>query len=176
MDSLFRIRPAHEDGRDLLGLVEVLRGVVEAGAAVGFMLPFDELRARDFWAASLELARSGACVLLVAEDAARGDLVGTVTLQTAMPDNKPHRADVAKMQVHPRVQGLGLGRALLEAVESEARRLGRTLLVLDTATGTPAEHLYRGAGWEVCGVIPDYALYPDGRPCPATFLYRRLGS
>ncbi len=111
-------------------------------------------------------------MLLVAEAVDTGDVLGTVTLITAMPDNKPHRADVAKMQVHPEAQGRGLGRALLRAVEDEARRMGKTLLVLDTATDTPAEHLYRSAGWEVSGVIPHFALYPDGRSCPATFLYR----
>jgi len=62
----------------------------------------------------------------------------------------------------------------MEAAEREARAEGRTLLVLDTVTGDAAERLYERLGWMRVGVIPNYALYPDGRPCDTTVFYKEL--
>ena len=88
--------------------------------------------------------------------------------------NQPHRADVAKLQVHRRARGQGLGRALMEAIENRARTAGFTLLTLDTKLGDVAETLYERSGWTRVGVIPNYALYPDGRPCATTVFYKEL--
>jgi GNAT superfamily N-acetyltransferase len=110
-------------------------------------------------------------VLLVAEDE-RG-IVGTVQLVPAEPDNQPHRADVAKMLVHRRARRQGVGAALLEAAERSARTLGRTLLVLDTASAD-AERLYERRGWVRVGTVPGYALLPDGGLCDTVFYYREL--
>jgi hypothetical protein len=63
----------------------------------------------------------------------------------------------------------------MEAVEREAARQGKTLLVLDTATGSDAEAIYPRLGWERVGVIPDYALWPEGGFCSTTFFYKRIG-
>jgi GNAT superfamily N-acetyltransferase len=111
----------------------------------------------------------------VAEDAASGN-IGTVQLILTMPDNQPHRADVAKMQVHRRARRRGVGAALMRAIEDEARRAGRTLLVLDTVTGGDAERLYSSLGWQRCGVIPNYALWPQGGMCSTTIFYRELAA
>jgi len=94
----------------------------------------------------------------------------------AGPDNQPHRADVAKMLVHRRARRRGLAEALLHAAESAAKAMGKTLLVLDTVTGGDAERLYTRLGWTRVGVIPDYALFPDGRPCDTTVFYKRVGA
>ncbi len=91
-----------------------------------------------------------------------------------MPENQPHRADVAKMQVHRRARRRGLGTALMQAAEATAREAGKTLLVLDTVTGSDAERLYEHLGWQRCGVIPGYALWPRGGLCSTTVLYRVL--
>jgi GNAT superfamily N-acetyltransferase len=91
-----------------------------------------------------------------------------------MPENQPHRADVAKMQVHRRARRRGLGEALMRAAEAAAREAGRTLLVLDTVTGSDAERLYARLGWQRCGVIPGYALWPRGGLCSTTVFYRVL--
>jgi GNAT superfamily N-acetyltransferase len=120
---------------------------------------------------SLSSAR-GERVVLAAEDAA-GTIVGTVQLILSQPENQPHRADLAKMLVHRRVRRHGVGAALLAAAERAARELGKTLLVLDTASGD-AERLYARMGWQRCGVIPGYALLPRGGLCDATFFYRTL--
>ena len=110
----------------------------------------------------------------VAEDVDSRAIVGTVQVVLAMPENQPHRADVAKMQVHRRARRRGLGAALMRAAEAAAREAGRTLLVLDTVTGSDAERLYTRLGWQRCGVIPGYALWPRGGLCSTTVFYREL--
>jgi GNAT superfamily N-acetyltransferase len=92
----------------------------------------------------------------------------------AQPENQPHRGDVAKMLVQRRARRHGVGAALLAAAESAALSAGRTVLVLDTVTDTDAYRLYARRGWQRCGEIPNYALWPDGRPCPTTVFYKQL--
>lgn len=111
---------------------------------------------------------------LVAADLESHSVVGTVQVVLAMPDNQPHRADVAKMQVHRRVRRRGLGELLMRAAEAEARAAGKTLLVLDTVTGSDAERLYARLGWQRCGTIPSYALWPGGGLCDTTVFYCEL--
>ena len=108
---------------------------------------------------------------LVAEDA-RG-LCGTVQLLLDQPENQPHRAELSKMLVHRRARRQGLGAALMRAAEATARECGKTLLVLDTASGD-AERLYLKGGWKRCGTIPNFALLPGGGLCDTTFFYRTL--
>lgn len=62
----------------------------------------------------------------------------------------------------------------MKALEKEARRRELTLLTLDTATGSEAERLYEKLGWTRAGVIPNYALSPDGRPCGTTIFWKAL--
>lgn len=160
-------------GEDLAGLVALLEDVVGDGAAVGFMASLSRERATAFWSGVLAAAERGERVVLVAE--AEGVIVGTVQLVLALPDNQPHRGDVAKMQVAPAAQRRGIGRALLAAIEDEARRAERSVLVLDTATGSAAEGMYARAGWHRVGVIPHYALWPGGASCASTFFYKVVG-
>ena len=61
----------------------------------------------------------------------------------------------------------------MKAAEDAAREAGRWLLVLDTAT-PEAERLYARAGWKPVGVVPDYAMLPDGELCDTVFFYKRL--
>jgi len=128
------------------------------------------------WRASRSIASkaSGERVLLVAEDAE--GICGTVQLILDLPDNQPHRADVAKMQVHRRARHQGLGAVLMKAAEATALECGRTLLVLDAVTGGDAARLYERLGWVRVGSIPRYALMPGGEPCSTTVYYRELGS
>ena len=164
-------------GRDELiarleDFADLLIDCVEGGASIGFLSPLSRPAARGFWTGIAE-ALDGR-VLLAAFD---GDtLIGTAQLIPASLPNQLHRADVSKMMVRRSARGRGAGSALLAAIEDEARRVRRTLLVLDTATGSDAERLYVRHGWKKSGVIPDYALWPDGSPCATTFYYRRLES
>ena len=155
-------------------LSDLLIDCVEGGASVSFMQPMTREKATCFW----ELVATGVAnderALLVAED--DSGIIGTVQLLLALPENQPHRADVAKMLVHSRARRRGVAQLLMEAVEEAARAEGRTVLVLDTVTGTTADRLYTRAGWQRVGEIPDFALMPDGAYCPTTFFYKHLAS
>lgn len=153
-------------------LADVLIDCVEGGASVSFMLPFTRERALGFWRRVAASVESGERVVLVAEDAL--GVCGTVQLVLDMPDNQPHRADLAKMLVHRRARRQGLGEALLRAAEDTARECGRTLLVLDAVTDGDGARLYERGGWTRVGVIPGYALMPDGAMCDTTVYYRDL--
>ncbi len=154
-------------------LADVLIDCVEGGASVSFMLPLARERALAFWNRVAAGAAAGERVVLVAEDAS--GICGTVQLILDLPENQPHRADVAKMLVHRRARRRGLGEALMRAAEIEAKKRSRTLLVLDAVTGGDAARLYEKLGWIKVGDVPRFALMPDGRECGTTFYYRDLG-
>lgn len=172
IDSIRICRLQELGEREIRALSEVLIDCVEGGASVSFMLPMSRAKAEEYWRGMSSSAARGERVLLAAEDAA-GDIVGTVQIVLAQPENQPHRGDVAKMLVHRRVRRRGVGAALLAAAERTALELGKTLLVLDTASGD-AERLYARMGWQRCGVIPGYALLPRGGLCDTTVFYRTL--
>src|SRR3979411_2646880 len=174
MTDTLRILRANPEPALAEALADVLLDCVEGGASVSFMHPLPRAKAVGFWQDVLASAGRGERSVLVAEDVDSNTIVGTVQVVLAMPDNQPHRADVAKMQVHRRARRRGLGAALMRAAEAAARAAGKTLLVLDTVTGSDAERLYVRLGWQRCGVIPGYALWPQGGLCSTTVLYRVL--
>ena len=154
------------------GLAGVLMDCVEGGASVSFMHPLPRDRALEFWRRVACGVTAGARALLVAEDAE--GVCGTAQLVLEQPENQPHRADLSKMLVHRRARRRGLGASLMRAAETTARECGKSLLGLDTVTGGSAERLYERLGWVRVGVIPGYALMPDGEPCDTTVFYRDL--
>lgn len=158
--------------REIRELGDVLIDCVEGGASVSFMLPMSRAKADAFWRRMAASVAQGERAVLAAEDAA-GTIVGTVQVILAQPENQPHRGDLAKMLVHRRARRRGIGAALLDAAERSALEAGKTLLVLDTASDD-AERVYERGGWQRCGVIPGYALWPDGRPCATTYYYKFL--
>lgn len=167
------IRRVHEVDEAMAGaLADVTKDCVDGGASIGFMQPFTRERAVGFWKKVAADVAAGRRALLVAED--EHGVCGTVQLIFDLPENQPHRADLAKMQVHRRVRRLGVGAALLGAAEQAARESGKTLLVLDAVTDGDAARLYARLGWVRVGDIPDYALFPEGGYCSTTVFYRRL--
>ena len=158
---------------DIEQLADVLVDCVEGGASVSFMQPLSHIKAAGFWRGLAADVSAGRRLLLIAQDT-QGIIVGTVQVVLASSENQPHRADIAKMLVRRRARQRGIGAALMRAAETAARSAGRTLLVLDTATGSEAERLYAKLGWIRVGVVPDYALWPTGGFCGTTFYYRRL--
>jgi GNAT superfamily N-acetyltransferase len=156
---------------DVEALAALMIDVVEGGASIGFMLPIDAARAQAFWRRVAEGVSGDERVLFVAEDGE--GIVGTVQVLLEQPENQPHRADVAKMMVANRARRRGIGAALMQAAEQEAKARGKTLLVLDTASAD-AERLYARLGWQRAGTIPGYALLPQGGPCDTTYFYRVL--
>ncbi len=154
-------------------LADILIDCVERGASVSFMHPLSRQKAEAFWADVAESVARGERILLVAE--LDGEIVGTVQVVFAGAENQPHRADVAKMLVHGAARRQGIAERLMRAAEEAALAVGKTLLVLDAVTGGDAERLYARAGWSKVGVIPNYALFPDGRSCATTYFYKALG-
>lgn len=158
---------------EIEGLTDLLIDCVEGGASVSFMQPLTRDRAVAFWRDVGQDVAAKKRALLVAED--EQGLCGTVQLIVDLPENQPHRADLAKMLVHRRARRRGLGTALMRAAEVAARECGKTLLVLDAVTGGDGARLYERLGWVRVGDVPGYALFPQGGPCSTTFYYRELG-
>jgi GNAT superfamily N-acetyltransferase len=154
------------------GLAAVLVDCVAGGASVSYLTPFSHEQARGAFEAVAAEVEQGRRLLLGAF--AEGQLVGTVQVILALPPNQPHRGEIAKLLVHRSARKRGIAQLLMEHAESEARAEGKTLLVLDTVTGDAAERLYARLGWTKVGVIPGYALYPDGRPCDTTVFWKAL--
>jgi GNAT superfamily N-acetyltransferase len=153
-------------------LGQVLADCVQGGASVSFMLPFSPADGAAFFEKLLpEIARGDRILLAAFRDS---QLVGTVQVITATPPNQPHRGDIAKLLVHRSARGQGIAALLMEQAEAAARSAGKSLLVLDTVTGGDAERLYRRLGWNTVGVIPKYALFPDGRYCDTTVFWKQL--
>lgn len=171
--SAIRIRRVERlDERLSAGLCDVLVACVEGGASVGFLRPMTREKAATFWRRVGETIARGVRQVLVAERE-DGTVVGTVQLVASSAENQPHRADIAKMLVHPAQRRHGIGALLLAAAERLAREEGKTLLVLDTATAE-ADRLYARHGWQLSGEIPEYALFPDGSPCATRIYFKRL--
>jgi GNAT superfamily N-acetyltransferase len=153
-------------------LADILVDCVEGGASVSFMSPFSHQQALTFFRKVAGSVASGDTVLLAARLGDR--IVGTVQLGLDTPPNQPHRADIKKLLVHRSVRGHGVGAALMAQAEEEARRRGRWLPVLDTVPGENGHRLYLRAGWTQTGLVPNYALFPDGRLCDTAIMWKRL--
>jgi GNAT superfamily N-acetyltransferase len=152
-------------------LADVLADCVEGGASVSFMLPYSRVEAEGFFEKVIATVARDETELVAAR--LDGRIVGTVQLGLDMPPNQPHRGDIKKLLVHRSARKHGLGAKLMERAEVEAKARGRTLLVLDTASGD-AERLYVRAGWQRVGVVPDYAMWPAGGFCDTTFFWKKI--
>jgi GNAT superfamily N-acetyltransferase len=166
-----RLTPA-EAREQLDALARVLADCVAGGASVGYLEPFSHADARAVYEDYVRDAEQGRRIILGAF--VEGELVGTAQLVLTVPPNQPHRADVARVLVHRAARRRGIAQHLMEQLEQEARAEGRTLLVLDAVTGGDAARLYERIGWTTVGVIPGYALYPDGRVCDTTVFWKTV--
>lgn len=158
------------------GLIEPLAAIlvdcVEDNASISFMWSFTHAEAVAWWRGVIDRMDAGPSVLLGAFRG--GDLVGSAQLGLDMPPNQRHRAEVKKVIVHRGARGLGIGTALMAALDDEARRHGRTLLTLDTAAGSSGDRLYLRLGWTRFGTVPGFALYPDGQPGDCAFFWKQV--
>jgi GNAT superfamily N-acetyltransferase len=164
------------EGAELHAQLDTLAGVladcVAGGASVSFMAPFPHEQARavfDAWAAEADQGRR-----LILGAFADGELVGTVQVILALPPNQPHRGEIAKLLVHRSARRQGIAQLLMEQAEAEARAEGKTLLVLDAVSDGDAARLYARMGWTTVGIVPGFALFPDGRPCDTTYFYKEI--
>ncbi len=173
MSEISIATPNAEEARALVpALAGILIDCVEGGASVSFMLPIDRRTAEEFYESVADKIAAGSTILFVAffDD----EPIGAVQLSLELKPNQPHRADVQKLLVHRRGRNRGVALALMAALEETAKARGRTLLCLDTATGSPAERLYEKLGWQRLGVIPNHAMWPQGGFCDTTFFWKDL--
>ncbi|HMK89674.1 MAG TPA: GNAT family N-acetyltransferase [Methylocystis sp.] len=157
-----------------MALAEIVADGVNGGAAISFMQPYTPHDGLRFWREKVfpDVA-DGKRVLFAAY--LNSAIVGTVQMDIALPPNQPHRCEVAKMVVHARARRKGVARQLMLALEERAKSIGKTLITLDTRTGDSAEGLYTSVGFRKAGVIPQFALDPDGRGFHATtYMYKEI--
>jgi GNAT superfamily N-acetyltransferase len=167
-----RILDAAEAEVRVNDLADILVDAVAGGASVNFLAGFSRHQAQTFWCSQVPGIATGEKRLLVADDGHR--LVGTAMLRFAHQPNAPHRVELGKMLVHSLVRRQGLGRRLLTAAEAAARQAGRTLLMLDTESGSAGDRLYRTCGWIEVGRVPGHAFRPDGGLAETTIFYKGL--
>jgi GNAT superfamily N-acetyltransferase len=159
-------------------LCEILVDCVHNGASVGFLAPLAPADADAYWRRVEREVADGGCRLFVAsldDGMVPAAVAGTVQLDVDTLPNQPHRATVSKLLVHSASRRRGVGEALMLALERAALDAGRWLLTLDTATPA-AERLYRRMGWVFAGVIPRYALNPDGTFTHTSLYWKQLDS
>jgi GNAT superfamily N-acetyltransferase len=167
-----RVLSAEEAERERARLAETLHDCVAGGASVSFMAPYPLEEAHRWWGGAIDSVAADKTILLGGY--VDGVLSGTVQIGLDVPPNQPHRGDVRKLLVHRRARGRGLASALMIRLEEEAKARALTLLTLDTVTGSSAERLYAKLGWTKSGIIPNYALFPDGTPCATTIFWKAL--
>jgi ribosomal protein S18 acetylase RimI-like enzyme len=169
----FTIEQLHsiEDDATFTFLAETLIESVASGGSISFMHPVSQDKALAFWRKIAQSVTAKERILLVARDA-EGAIVGTVQSVLTQPENQPHRADIAKMMVHPRARRQGIAEALMREIERLTFAAGKTVMVLDTETDQAASFLYKKLGWQVAGHIPNYALEPHGGLCSTTYFYK----
>jgi ribosomal protein S18 acetylase RimI-like enzyme len=155
-------------------LVELIADAVDSNASVGYVWPLDDSRFAASWAGWIAEVEWGERIVLGA--LAGDELAGCVQLAPCSKPNQPHRADVQKLLVHRSFRRQGIARTLMRAAEARSLALGRTLLMLDTRSGSAADALYRDEGWTVLGEVPGFALDPDGRMAACTFFYKHLAA
>lgn len=106
---------------------------------------------------ALLLARSG-----------EGEPIGCVALR---PMAAAGRCEMKRLYVAPAGRGTGLGRALMQALIIEARRIGYAEMWLDTLpTMAAAQGLYRAAGFEMA------EPYYDTPVAGTVFMRRMIGA
>ncbi|CAH0015526.1 unnamed protein product [Clonostachys rhizophaga] len=102
------------------------------------------------------------------------NLVGIVMLDMPPSETSSFRAVVEKLLVHPSYRARGGATALVDALEREAVKRGRTMLTLDTESGSLAESVFSKLGYTEVGRIPKYGLSPSGEFKDVTFFYKSL--
>jgi len=170
----FAIKPLQDTSLIRTALSELLVETVASGGSVSFMHPMPLGDADVFWKDSLAAAARGERIVLGAFDGKA--LIGTVTLLLNLPPNQPHRAEIAKMMTCLSHRHRGVATALIQAAEEAAIERGRSLLVLDTAVEDGASKLYEKLGFQLSGIIPDYALKPHGGLTGTMIYWKRIGA
>lgn len=172
-DFIISKMKATELDENLETLAELLNANVQDGASVSFILPHSMADSTAFWRDKiLPSLQAEKCILLVAKVNQR--IAGCVMLDYDLPPNQPHRAEIAKLLVHPEFRRLGIARGLMQQIEVQAKGLDKQLLTLDTAS-QQAESLYSQLGYLRVGELPGFALNVQSSQLEATtIMYKTL--
>jgi GNAT superfamily N-acetyltransferase len=157
--------------------IEALTGLivdaVTSGASIGFMPPLIEDEAREYWSGVIDAVRDGSRVVLVATEA--GVVQGSVQLGLEKRANGNHRCEAMKLFVHTRARRRGIAKQLMAEAEATAKKLGCTMMMMDTRKGGEADMMCQSLGYESYGEVPGYARSGDGELHTTVFYYRKLG-
>lgn len=163
---------------ELENLVPELTGLladsVSRGASLGFMAPLAYREGQTYWRSLVPELQAGSRLLLAAF--IESQLLGSGQLAFPAWPNARHRVEIQKLFVAAEARGRGIGRSLITALHDAARQRGRSLVVLGTRRGEPAEKFYKQLGYLEAGVIPGYAIGPAGERHDNVTLYRQLSA
>jgi acetyltransferase len=153
-------------------LISLLMSCVEHGASIGFITPFAELEARQYWdSVAFDMQRGVRILLIATQDE---QIIGTVQLSLSEKKNGLHRAEIEKLMVHPDARKQGIAKKLMHQVEAVAQKLARSLLILDTQTDSLAYQLYLNLGYQRVGEIPGFAFSIDGELEATCIFYKHV--
>jgi len=174
MPAIIERASASDLRREASQLCSLVAETVDLGASIGFLAPASESEVQQFWDEVCRAVDSGGRIVLLARQEAR--LVGCVHLAIDTPANGRHRCEIAKLMVRNSLRGQGVASALMLQAEREAHLAGRSLIVLDTQTGSAAERLYIKLGYRLAGIIPQYALSSSGSLHPTSLFFKLLAT
>jgi GNAT superfamily N-acetyltransferase len=167
-----RLLSARELEHLLPALVEILRETVNRGAPLGFLAPLTREEARDYWLSLRPDLQAGSRLLLMA--CAGNEILGSGQLAFPSSPNARHRAELQKLFVTPGLRGRGVGRSLMTVLHRAAAQRGRSLLLLNTRRGDPAEDFYKRLGYREAGVLPGWTVGSAGERYDHVTLYQEL--
>ncbi|CZR66311.1 related to acetyltransferase [Phialocephala subalpina] len=178
-----KLTKPEEVSKYMTQLCQILQDCVNQGASIGFLAPLSTEEATTYWTQVSNLITTPTQHLFILTSSSstpsnppNPTILATVQLTVSPKITHVHKAEVVKLLVAPSARRQGIARKLMEHVEDFARDEGKEFLVLDTATESPAREMYRRLGWEEWGTCKDYASWPDGSRCDATFFRKELGT
>lgn len=103
-------------------------------------------------ASNIQQYSEGKCIPLVAE--VDGHAVGTMHVSFEEHPLRSHICTLFDVVVNPVFQRMGISRRLLEECKTHAADKGKSLMLVSTRGGTPAETVYRKLGFTEYGRLP----------------------
>jgi len=156
----------------LPALVDLFVEAVNGDTGLGYVAPIARGVSLQYWLSIGHELDAGTRILLVASIDNR--IVGSGQIAFPTMPNARHRGELQKLFVDRSLRGQGIGRALVTALHDEARRRGRSLILLSARRGESGERLYRSMGYEEVGVVPGYSLAAGGTRADTVFMYLQL--